>query len=81
MQPDALFAPGGSDADYVGFTRSVADIKRIEIVAGSRSGVSDGIWIDNLAFVSVSTPVPSPGSLGLTLTALLFGTALRRRKT
>ncbi|MES2152334.1 MAG: hypothetical protein V4508_21350 [Pseudomonadota bacterium] len=79
--PDALFPVGGTGADYVGFLRSGVDIRRIEIVAGSRAGVSDGIWIDNLRF-DIATPnaLPIPGSLILILTGLLVATAVRRVK-
>ena len=71
--PDALFPPGGSGADYVGFVRGSADIARIEIVAGVSGNTTDALWIDNLAFSS--TPVPEPTTLlllGLGLAGLGF---------
>ena len=79
--PDALFPPGGSGADYLGFVRSSADIARIEIVAGTggTSGtVVDALWIDNLSFST--TPVPEPGTTLLVGGGLLGLYGWRRRR-
>jgi hypothetical protein len=77
--PDALFPPGGSGADYLGFVRGSADIARIEIVAafGGASGtVLDALWVDNLSFSS--TPVPAPSTL-LLISVGLLGLHCQRR--
>jgi hypothetical protein len=74
--PDALFPPGGSGADYVGFVRGSADIKRIEIIAGVSGGTLDALWIDNLRF-----SVPLPGTLSLALAGLLAAAGLSRRRS
>jgi len=77
--PDYLVAPSlGTGADYVGFVRGAADIKRIELVAGASGGVTDALWIDNLSFSP--TPVPEPGTLTLLGLGLAGLAASRRRK-
>lgn len=75
--PDALFPPGGSGADYLGFVRGTADIAYIEIVAGVSGNTTDALWIDNLAFSS--TPVPEPTTL-LLLELGIAGLAFGRRR-
>lgn len=74
--PDALFAPGQGGADYLGFVRGTADIRRIEIVASVQNGVLDALWIDNLSYSA--NPVPEPGSLLLLGSGLLGVAGLRR---
>jgi hypothetical protein len=77
--PDYLVAPSlGTGADYVGFVRGAADIKRIELVAGASGGVTDALWIDNLSFSP--TPVPEPASLGLVGIGLVAAVSLLRRR-
>ena len=75
--PDALFPPGGSGADYLGFVRGAADIAYIEIVAGVGGNTPDALWIDNLAFSG--TPVPEPMTL-LLLGLGLAGLGVGRRR-
>jgi hypothetical protein len=74
--PDALFPPGGSGADYLGFSRSSADIKRIEIIA-SFDTTTDALWVDNLAFSTA--PIPEPGTFLLLGTGVAGLLARRRR--
>lgn len=74
--PDALFAPGQGGADYLGFVRGSADIKRIEIVASVQNSILDALWIDNLSYSA--NPVPEPGSLLLMGSGLLGVASLRR---
>ena len=80
--PDALFPPGGTGADYLGFVRSSGDIARIEIVAATDTTgtVVDALWIDNLSFST--TPAPEPGTTLLVGSGLLglFGWRRRRGK-
>ena len=72
--PDALFPPGGSGADYVGFSRATADIMAIEIIASPR----DSLWIDNLAFSITPANVPAPASLLILGVGLIFAARLRK---
>lgn len=78
--PDDLFPPGGSGADYLGFSRAAADIVRIEIVA-SNNPILDVLWVDKLAFSSTpASEVAEPGSLGLLGLGLSGIGALRSRR-
>ena len=73
--PDALFPPGCSGADYVGFSRATADIKAIEIIASP----DDALWIDNLAFSLTPANVPTPAPMMLMGEGLMLLARLRRR--
>lgn len=73
--PDALFPPGGSGADHVGFVSHPADIARVEIVATYNPG-GDAFWIDSLSYRA--TPVSAPSTLARVGLGLL-APGLRRR--
>jgi len=78
--PDAVFSPGQGGADYLGFVRTTADIRRLELTAGfggANGTTLDALWVDNLSFSS--NPVSAPGTLALALAALASAGALRRR--
>lgn len=70
--PDALFQPGGSGADYVGFVRSDADISFLEIVAATQGSSLDLLWIDNLSFRTTPVSVPAPASILLMISFTLL---------
>ena len=74
--PDNLEPPGGSGADYVGFSRVSADIFSVRITPGVQGGTLDALWVDNLSVDKGL--IPAPGTLALLALGLLMVGARRR---
>lgn len=69
-----LGPPGGSHSTFVGFSRTIADISRIELI----NAPGDLMGIDTVTFSASPAGVPVPAALGL-LGLGLLGLGWRRR--